>query len=79
MNHLSTIIRFLDDYHPTDPTSASAVTALKERARREPTPALLHQLADAVDSATFTLKRGTTRMLPGLARRIRQCAASVQC
>ena len=69
---LTKILEFLDSFQPTDPQRSNTISHLRERARHDPNPQALEELARAVDSTRFQLKTGA-RLLPGLAMHIREC------
>ena len=65
---------FLDAYHPVSGERMSLVNGLRDQLKNNPTRADVLNLADAVETTAFTLRRGVVKALPGLAARIRRAA-----
>ena len=70
---LNKILTFLDAYRPTSQEKASAVEALRDHIRQYPHHQDVLTLADSIQDTPFTLRRGTIKVLPGLATRTRAC------
>ena len=77
MTPLRHILSFLDAYHPADPDKASTISALLERAKRQPDRKLICQMASELHQAPFVLRNSTVKPLPGLVQKLRQhCQAA---
>jgi hypothetical protein len=75
---LALAINFLDAYHPASEDKISLIHGLRDRVRGNPNPNDVLNLARAVDSTPFVLRRGVVRRLPGLATKIRYSADAVR-
>ena len=75
---LALAIRFLDEYHPASEDKLNLVHGLRDRIRNNPHPQDVLNLAKAVEGTPFVLRRGVVRHLPGLARKIRNSAGTIE-